>query len=157
MVKKCFFVLVAICIVSQTGCAPVVKGVTKIFPFLKNLVGFADDVARPVIKKNGVQIGVLAVRLAILEKDKLLEAIEEARQVTGKVGELISHLPQSFSNKSRAFIIKKFDRNTSELNNEMNNMDINTSSEQVCKQTRERIERNTQENNAIARLIEKMG
>jgi hypothetical protein len=114
-------------------------------------------VARPVIKKNGVQIGVLAVRLAILEKDKLLEAIEEARQVTGKVGELISHLPQSFSNKSRAFIIKKFDRNTSELNNEMNNMDINTSSEQVCKQTRDRIERNTRENNAIARLIEKMG
>ena len=157
MVKKCFFALVAICMISQTGCAPVVKGVTKIFPFLKSLVGFADDVARPVIKKNGVQIGVMAVRLAILEKDKLFEAIEEARQVTEKVGELISQLPQNVSIKSRAFIEKKFDLNSAKLNNEIKNIDQKVNSEQAYKQTRERIERITKENEAIAHRLKNIG
>jgi len=153
MYKNCFFALVAICTVSPTGCAPVVKGITKT-PILKKFFGLADDVARPVNKKNGAQIGVMAIRIAITQKDKLLEAIEEARQITEKVSELISNLPQ---NKSRAFIEAKSNRNTAELNNKINTIDRIINSEQACKQTRERIEQMTQENYAIARLIEKMG
>ena len=153
MGKKFFFALVAICMLSQTGCAPVVKGV---FSFLKNLVGFADDVARPVIKKNGAQIGVMAVRLAVLEKDKLLEAIEEARQVTEKVGDLIRRIPQSVSNGPRC-IKEKFDRNEAELNNQIKTIDKIINSEQACKKTRERIEEITRENEVIARFVERMG
>jgi len=149
MYKNCFFALVAICTVSPTGCAPVVKGITKT-PILKKFFGLAG----PVIKKNGAQIGVMAIRIAITQKDKLLEAIEEARQITEKVSELISNLPQ---NKSKAFIEAKSNRNTAELNNKINTIDRIINSEQACKQTRERIEQMTQENYAIARLIEKMG
>ena len=87
----------------------------------------------------------------------MFEAIEQARQVTEKVGELISQLPQNVSIKSRAFIEKKFDLNSAKLNNEIKNIDQKVNSEQAYKQTRERIERITKENEAIAHLLKNIG
>ena len=102
---------------------------------------------------NVIADEVIAVRFDPL----MFEEIEEARQVTEKVGELISQLPQNVSIKSRAFIEKKFDLNSAKLNNEIKNIDQKVNSEQAYKQTRERIERITKENEAIAHLLKNIG
>ena len=66
-------------------------------------------------------------------------------------------MPPHLRMKISSNIWDRYASNEQALENEVNNMDKNTNSEQACKQTRERIERITQESEAIARLLKNIG
>lgn len=179
MNKLGIFACTALCLVFQSGCARVApkavdavksvivnsgddifKASTKVAkPVISNST---DDIARTSMKaakpisKSGNNI-IKTGKVASTEMLYLQTSVDLAFQSAQKVHKLFDNLPFSVRMKITSDIKDRLFRNDQALENEMNNMDKNTNSDQACKQTRERLDRITQESEAIARLLKNIG
>ena len=176
MNKLGIFACTALCLVFQTGCGKVVVETVKtvIVNSGDDLLKASTKVAKPVISNSTddiAKIGVKAAKpisksgnniiktgtVASTEMLYLQTSVDLAFQSVQKVHKLFNNLPFSVRMKITSDIKDRLFRNEQALDNEMSNMDKNTNSEQACKQTRERIERITKENEAIAHLLKNIG
>ena len=162
MINKCFFAMVAICMISQSGCARVApKAVDAVKSVIVNsgddIFKASTKVAKPVISNSTDDIAKIGVKVASTGMIKLKTALDLAFQSVLKVKKIIDQMPPHLRMKISSNIWDRYASNEQALENEVNNMDKNTNSEQACKQTRERIERITQESEAIARLLKNIG
>ena len=134
MVKKCFFALVAICMISQSGCARVApKAVVAVKSVMANggddIFMAGTKVVKPNIANSGDDIFKAGVKYSSTEMIKLNTAFDLAFQSFLKVKKIIDHIPPHLRMKISSKIRDRYFRNEQAFENEMSNMDKNTNSE----------------------------